>query len=322
MTAPPHGRSLDSTGVSHALIAYGIWGFAPIYWKETAHFPAAELLAYRVLASLVVAWLLVIANRAVRDVASVLRSPRATGAIALSCLLLSANWLTFIYAVQTDRILATSLGYYINPLMNVALGLAVLGERLTRAQGLAVAIAAAGVGYQTWQLGELPWISLVLASAFGLYGLVRKLAPATPLAGFGLETLTMAPFALGFLWLLSARGEAVMPAATAGMNLLVAASGLLTAAPLVAFASAANRLPLSSLGMFQFLAPTLAFLLAVLLYGEPFTRGHAVSFGSVWIALALFTWDSRQRSPEPEDVAPAGTEVYPRDPQGSPEVDP
>lgn len=308
-----HDRSsrLDATGVTHALVAYGIWGLTPIYWKATQAVPAAELLAYRVLASLAVAALLVIATRTWREVARVLLAPRAAAAVVLSCLLLGANWLTFIYAVQTDRILATSLGYYINPLMNVVLGLLVLRERLTRAQAVAVAIAAAGVAYQTWQQAELPWISLVLAGSFGLYGLVRKLAPAAPLSGFALEMLLGAPAAIAFLWLLAGRGSATLPQASGSLQLLVAASGLITAAPLIAFASAADRLPLSTLGMFQFVAPTLAFLLAVILYDEPFTPAHAVSFACVWTALGLFVWEARQRVPQPAGVAVRAPGLYP-----------
>lgn len=321
MQLAPH-RPLDATGVAHALIAYGVWGFAPIYWKVTAAFPPSELLAYRVVSSLAVAVVLTLVARVVHDLRAVLRSARATAAVALACLLLATNWLVFIHAVQTDRILETSLGYYINPLVNVVFGLGLLGERLTRAQGIAVGVAASGVAFQTWQQGELPWISLVLAVSFALYGLVRKLAPARPLAGFGLEMLLMAPIALGYLWLLDARGESSVTHASVGMGLLVAASGLITAAPLLAFASAANRLPLSSLGMFQFLAPTLAFLIAVLAYGEPFTPGHAVSFGSVWLALALFSWDALQRTPRPPDVAAAAPPLYPGELEGSTEVDP
>lgn len=324
--------SLDPTGVSHALIAYALWGFAPIYWKLVAEFPAPELLAYRVLGSLAVAAALVVAARGLRDLARVLRSPRGVLAVALASLLLAINWLTFIYAVQTDRILATSLGYFMSPLANVVLGLLVLGERLTRAQAIAVSIAAAGLAFQTWQVGELPWIALVLAVSFGLYGLVRKLAPADPLPGFALESLCMAPLAVGFLWLLASRGEAVMAGAGAGARLLVAGSGVITAAPLLAFASAARRLPLSTLGMFQYISPTLALLVAVIFYGESFTPGHGVGFGCAWSALALFVWDGRQRSPRvgpaptTAAVAASAAERYPGVREGapapSPEVDP
>ena len=291
-----HPTRPNAQGVSHALLAYGIWGFAPVYWKVTAAFPARELLAYRVLASFTVALLLVAGMRAWRDVWAVLRMPRAAAAVAVSALLIAINWLVFIHAVQTDRILATSLGYYINPLVNVLLGMVVLRERLNRPQGIAVALAATGVLFQTWQLGELPWISLVLAGSFGFYGFVRKTAPAPPLAGFCLETAMLSPVAFAALLWLAARGESEVPAAGVGAGLLVAGSGLLTAAPLLAFASAAKRLPLSTLGLFQYLAPTITFGLAVVFYGELFTLAHMVSLGSVWLALVLVMWDSLQQS--------------------------
>jgi chloramphenicol-sensitive protein RarD len=320
---------LDPTGVSHAVFAYGLWGVIPIYWKEVAELPAPELLAYRVLASLVVAAALVVGARAASDLTRVLRSPRGAVAVVLASLLLAVNWLTFIYAVQTDRILATSLGYYMNPLANVVLGLLVLRERLTRAQAIAVGIAAAGLAFQTWQVGELPWIALVLAVSFGLYGLVRKVAPADPLPGFALEMLCMAPFGVIFLWLVAAAGDASMANASVRARLLVAGSGVVTAAPMLAFVSAARRLPLSALGMFQFIAPTLALLVAVVVYGEPFTPGHAVGFGCAWSALVLFLWDGRQRSPwvgpGPETaaaVAAGAAERYPGMPEGTPAAAP
>lgn len=293
------------TGVSHALIAYGVWGFAPVYWKVMAAFPAHEILGYRVLASFAVAVLLVTGARAWSGVIALVRCPRALVSVAIAASLIAVNWLVFIYAVQTDQILATSLGYYINPLVNVMLGLLLLRERLSRAQGIAVTLAAAGVTFQTLQLESLPWISLALASSFGLYGFVRKTAPAPPLAGFCLETAILAPVAvLGLLWL-GAQGESNVPDADFGTGLLVAGSGLLTAGPLLAFASAARRLPLSTVGMLQYIAPTITFLLAVSFYDEPFTATHAVSFGCVWAALVLSMWDSLQRgTPGTKPTAP------------------
>jgi chloramphenicol-sensitive protein RarD len=290
-------------GAVYALLAYGIWGFAPIYWKELHRFPAPELLAYRAIASLGVALLAIAALRGWRELRGALRSPRSAASGAVAGLLLGVNWLVFIWAVQNDQILATSLGYYINPLVNVLLGLLILRERLSRVQALAVGVAALGVAVETTLLGELPWVALVLAASFGLYGLVRKVGPAAPLVGFGIETLTLAPLAAAYLALLGGRGAASVPAAGAGMQMLVAGSGLLTALPLLAFASAARRLPLSMLGMFQYLAPTLTFLLAVGVYGEPFTRGHAASFLCVWVALALSMWETLSRAP---GVAVAG----------------
>ena len=278
----------------YALLAYGIWGFAPIYWKEVERFPAPELLAWRVLASLGVAAILIAALRAGPDLADALRSPRRAGSSVCAALLLGLNWGVFIWAVQNGQILATSLGYFINPLVNVVLGLAILRERLSRVQALAVAVAAMGVAVQTALQGELPWVALVLAASFGLYGLVRKLGATAPLVGFGMETLTLAPLAAAYL--LRAKVDGVA-AASPGMQALVAGSGLVTALPLLAFASAARRLPLSLLGMFQYLAPTLTFLLAIGVYGEPFTFGHAVSFACVWVALALSMWEALARAP-------------------------
>ena len=286
-----------SAGALYALIAYGIWGIAPIYWKETRVVPPAELLAYRVLASFGVALLLIAALRGGGELVRALRAPRSAAVAALAGLLLAANWLTFIWAVQNDRILATSLGYYINPLVNVLFGLLLLRERLTRAQTLAVGLAALGVALETLALGELPWIALVLAGTFGLYGLVRKLGPAAPVTGFAIEMLTLAPLALVYLFQIDAQGEAHVPSHRTGMQWLIAGSGPLTAAPLLAFASAAKRLPLSLLGMFQYIAPSLALVVAVTLYGEPFTRAHVASFGCVWLALGLTMWDSLQRAP-------------------------
>jgi chloramphenicol-sensitive protein RarD len=291
-------------GALYAVLAYGVWGFAPIYWKALQPFPAPELLAYRVIASLGVAVLMLFALGAWRELGAALRSFRSAACGVAAGLLLGLNWLVFIWAVQNGRILATSLGYYINPLVNVLLGLLILRERLSRVQALAVGIAAVGVAMQTAEQGELPWVSLVLATSFGLYGLVRKIGPATPLIGFGIETLTLGPLAAAYIGHLDGRA-ATVPGASGGMQLLVASSGLITALPLLAFANAAKRLPLSTLGLFQYLAPTLTFLLAVAVYGEPFTRGRAVSFACVWVALALGMWETLTRAPRVA-VAAAG----------------
>jgi chloramphenicol-sensitive protein RarD len=291
-------------GALYALTAYGIWGFAPIYWVETRRFPAPELLAWRVLASLGTALLFVAMLRSWREFGAALRSSRSAGSAILAGLLLGLNWGIFIFAVQQGRILETSLGYYINPLVNVLLGLLILGERLSRAQTLAVLLATLGVAIQAIGQGTPPWIALALAGSFGVYGLVRKLGPAAPLVGFAIEALTLAPLAGVYLLHLSARGDAAVPGASPGMQWLVAGSGPLTALPLLAFASAARRLPLSSLGMFQYLAPTLSFLLAIGVYGEPFTRNHALCFACVWLALALYFWDSLQRAPQLPSVRP------------------
>jgi chloramphenicol-sensitive protein RarD len=277
-----------------AVAAYGLWGFAPVYWKLLRAAPASELLAQRVLWSLVVGALLIGITRRWRELAGVLRSRRQVLPIMASSFLIGLNWLIFIEAVNTGRVLATSLGYFLNPLVNVLLGVVFLGERLTPGQRIAVAIGAAGVTLWAVDLGEAPWIALTLAASFGLYGLVRKVASVAPLVGFTLETLLLAPPALAYLAYLGSQDAMALPHEGPGVKALVAGAGVITAAPLICFTSAARRLPLSTLGFFQYLAPSISFLLAVWLYGEPFGRTRAVSFGFVWAALAVFSLSTRR----------------------------
>ena len=282
-------------GMLFAVAAYGLWGFAPVYWKLLRAAPASELLAQRVLWSLVVGTLLIAITRRWRELAGVLRSRRQLLPIVASSLLIGLNWLIFLEAVNSGRVLATSLGYFLNPLVSVLLGVAFLGERLTRGQGVAVAIGCAGVGVWAVDLGEAPWIALSLAASFGLYGLVRKLASVTPLVGFTLETLLLTPPALAYLAYLATQGAMALPREGLGVKTLVVGAGVITAGPLLCFTSAAHRLPLSTLGFFQYLAPSISFLLAVGLYGEPFGRTQAIAFSCVWAALALFSLASRPR---------------------------
>jgi chloramphenicol-sensitive protein RarD len=286
----------DATrGVLFAVAAYGLWGFAPAYWKLLDAAPAGELLAHRVLWSLVVGVLLIAITRRWRELAGALRSRRLLLPIVASSLLIGINWLIFIEAVNTGRVLATALGYFLNPLVSVLLGVAFLGERLTGGQWLAVAIGAAGVTVWAIDLGEAPWIALSLAASFGLYGLVRKVASVAPLVGFALETLLLAPPCLAYLAYLAAQDGMALPREGPGVKALVMGAGVITALPLLCFTSAARRLPLSTLGFLQYLAPSISFLLAVLIYGEPFGRTQAFAFACVWAALALFSFASRPR---------------------------
>jgi chloramphenicol-sensitive protein RarD len=222
----------------------------------------------------------------------VLRERRQLAALATSSALIAANWLVFIWAVNRGQIVATSLGYYLNPLVNVALGMLILRERLRPLQLVAVGIAAAGVAYFTAASGGLPWISLFLAGSFSLYALIRKTVAAGSLAGLAVETSLLAPVAAAGLVALEASGQGAFANAAAHpphvLPLLLCA-GVLTALPLVWFASAARRLRFATVGLFQYLAPSLGLLLAVGLYGEPFTRAHAVAFACIWTALALYT---------------------------------
>lgn len=229
------------------------------------------------------------------EVPEILRHRRRVVALFASALLIAANWGIFIWAVQSGQIVATSLGYYLNPLANVALGLVLLRERLTRVQLLAVAIAGAGVAYFTVAAGGLPWISLALALSFALYGLIRKTVVAGSLAGLTVETALLAPAAIAGIAWLEARGAGVLGAADRFGAPVIAGllgAGVVTALPLLWFASAARRLRLATVGLFQYIAPSLSLACAVLLYGEPFTRAHAVAFGCIWLALALYSIES------------------------------
>ncbi|MCA9512546.1 MAG: EamA family transporter RarD [Myxococcota bacterium] len=290
-------RTNESSGFAFGVAAYGLWGLAPAYWKLLADVSPVELLAHRILWSLVVAAVLLVATRSLGAWRRVMASPRHALPVALAAALLASNWLVFIHAVATGQVLATSLGYYLNPLLSVVLGLAVLGERLRRVQWIAVAIAAAGVAGYVVAVGELPWISVFLAGTFGLYGLVRKLAPVEPIVGFGVEMAVMAAPAAALVAWLAHGGEARLPFAAWGApsparDAVVAASGLVTAAPLLCFNAAARRLPLVMVGILQYIAPSMTLALAVGVYGEPFGGAQAVTFGCVWVALAIFTVDS------------------------------
>ena len=286
---PRRGAGAAPSGVGYALAAYAIWGLVPAYWKTLSDVPAAELTAWRALWAVAVGVALLVVTRRTRELRSAIREPRLALPIALSGALIAANWLVFLYAVATDRISHTSLGYYVNPLVSVALGCLVLREWLRPAQWLAVGIAAAGVAWWTLRLGGLPWIAAALAASFALYGLVRKLVPVPPLIGFTLEMLYLAPVAAGYL---ASRPDLALAGADAALHAWVALSGFVTAVPLVCFASAARRMPLAVLGIFQYIAPSLALWLAVVAYGEAFTRHHAVTFACVAAALVIFSADS------------------------------
>ncbi len=281
-------------GIGLAAGAYVIWGLTPIYWKALVEIPAAEVLIPRIVWT---AGLLLGATPllgAWRENWSIDR--RGLGLTFASALLLAGNWGGFIYAVQSDQVIATSLGYYINPLVSILLGLLVLGERLNPTQAAAVAIAAIGVATMTVQAGELPWISLGLAGSFALYGLIHKVSPQPAFAGLLREMLVLTPPALlALVWL--ARGsDSALVEAPPRMQALLMLSSLVTAAPLLLFHAATRRLPLIAVGMFQYIAPTITLFLAIGVYGEVFTAAHATGFGCVWLGLVVFTFDSVRRS--------------------------
>jgi len=283
------GLAESRTALTAGLSGFILWGFAPLYWKLLADAGALEVIAHRVVwaVAFLAAWLTLRHRRRVLRHVAVNR--RVLMALALSGALVSVNWLVFVYAVNTDRVLSTSLGYFINPLVSVLLGSLVLGERMVGAQRLAVLLAAFGTLFLTIRIGEPPWLALALAFSFGFYGLVRKLTAVGPMVGLFWETLMMAPVAVAWLWWLAQSGQSSYGGLAASHDLLLVGTGLVTVIPLVLFATAARGLPLITIGIMQYLAPSISFCLAVFLYREPFTLDHAIAFAAIWSALALYT---------------------------------
>ena len=290
MNASPAQPILSSSaraGLFYGLAAYGLWGVMPIYFKSLEAVSSIDIVAHRVVWSLLVLWIFVTLARAWDQVRSALHSRKTLSMLLLTALLIAINWLFYVYAINSGHILAGSLGYYLNPLANILLGRFILKERLSRSQWAAVAIAAAGIGVlAAGALGTL-WISLTLCFSFATYGLLRKIIHVESLAGLAIETSLLFPIALGWLLIGNTEGRPVLGSSGSETALLVAA-GLVSTIPLLCFTAAARRLAYSSVGMLQFIAPTLQFLLAVAVYDEPFTTAHAIAFGCIWTALALY----------------------------------
>jgi chloramphenicol-sensitive protein RarD len=285
-------RSERRAGFLYALGALGLWGLVlPIYIKALAAVPVVEILAHRILwAALFTLVLLALLGR-LRTLGTVL-VPRSLGLLVLSAALVTVNWVTYVVAVINDNLLAASLGYFLNPLVSIALGMLVLGERLRPRQLLACGIAAIGVLILAVAIRGVPWIALSLALSFGCYGLVRKVVAVEALAGFTFEVGILAPVAAGYLLWLAATGRGAFARAAPGLDLLLLGSGLVTALPLVWFAAAARKLPLTTIGLLQFTAPSAAFLLGVFVYGEPFGAAQAACFGCIWLALLVYSLDA------------------------------
>jgi chloramphenicol-sensitive protein RarD len=264
----------------------------PFYFWAVASVPPAELLAHRIVwCALLLAGVLTALGRW-RDLAGCLRTGRTTALLLVSALLIATNWLVYIYGVWTQRILQTSLGYFVNPLFSVLLGMVFFRERLRPGQWAAVTLAAAGLAHQVVAAGELPWIALVLAGSFGLYGLIRKAAPVDGLVGLTVETLMLLPAAVACLGWWAWAGTSSFGKGEATVDGLLLLSGVVTAVPLLCFGQAARGLRLSTLGFLQYLAPSVQFLLAVSLFGEPFRQQQQITFGCTWAALAVFTAES------------------------------
>ncbi len=279
-------------GAFAALAAFSMWGFFPLYFKAVSHLPAFEILAHRIVWTVFFVGMLIIITGNLKKVRAVFANRKLLATLLLSSLLISLNWLVFIWAISHDMVLQSSLGYFINPLVNVALGLIFLKERLRLLQWVAVGLSVIGVGNLIIQHGTIPWAALTMAISFGLYGLVRKIAVVDAQTGLFVETTIILPPVLAYLIYIGIKGTGAFNPMDIQLTGLLMMAGLMTATPLVLFAIAAKRLLLSTVGFFQYIAPTGHFLLAVFLYNEPFTDAHKVTFVLIWMALAIYTVDT------------------------------
>jgi chloramphenicol-sensitive protein RarD len=293
--------SSEKKGILSAIGAYVLWGVLPLYWKALHEVPAPQILAHRTLWSFVflAGWVL-----ALREGAALRRSARGSRTwfgSAAAATLLAVNWLTYIWAVNAERIVETSLGYYINPLVSVLLGVVLLGERLRPLQWASLALAAAGVIYLALLSRAPPWIALVLALSFGLYGLAKKTASLGALHGVTVETAVLAVPALGYLLFAEHQGTGALGHGTAGLNVLLVLTGVVTALPLLLFAWAARRIRLSTIGVLQYISPSCGLLVGVGVYHEPFSGRRALGFGVIWAALLIYWlegfWTQRRLRP-------------------------
>lgn len=280
-------------GVASAVGAYLLWGFFPIYWKLLQVVPPQEILAHRIVWSFVFLVLVLLATGKMGSFAAELRGlvdhpPKIAGVI-LASIFITVNWYTYIWAVNHDRVVESSLGYYINPLVSVMLGIVVLKEKLSFWQVVSFILATAGVMYMTINFGAVPWMALILAASFGMYGLIKKMIHLSPLTGITLETLVITPFVLTYLGFVHYSGNGAFGNVAPGITGLLMGAGVVTAVPLILFAAGANRLPLSAIGFLQYLAPTLMLIIGVNMYHEPFTREHLISFTLIWTALTVFS---------------------------------
>lgn len=289
MTGSP--KTLLSPGILYALLAYGAWGLLPIYWKLFGTTSPIEVLSHRIVWSAVFLLGVLGVQGRLAEFRRLWRSPRLLLTLFTSATLLSFNWGIYIYGVNTERVVETSLGYFINPLISVLLGCLFLKEQLNRWQILAVGLAGLGVANFIWEFGQIPWIAIILAVSFALYGLLRKLAAVQPMSGLAIETLLISPIAIALLSHGATAGTSQF-GSTIALTLLFIGCGVITSLPLLWFNNAAKRLPLATLGFMQYLAPSMQLLLGVFLYHEPFTATHAVSFSLIWAALVLYSANS------------------------------
>lgn len=275
-------------GIVYTILAFFLWGIFPMYWKLLETIPALEILAHRILWSFVfITLFLFIKNRFM--IGQLLNNAHARKVLISMSLLIGVNWFTYVFAVNSGRIVEASMGYYINPLVSVFLGLVILKEKLSALQICALVLAIVGVLYITIDYGQFPWIALVLASAFGFYGLLKKTSRLVSLPSLMVETLFLSPIAISVVIYRALRGSGALFSISIGMDFLLICAGVVTVLPLYWFAEGAKRIPLSSVGFLQYIAPTLMLCIGVFMYHEAFTRTHLVSFGLIWCALMVYT---------------------------------
>jgi len=282
----------QNIGVLFAIAAYGFWGLVPFYFKAVGHVSALEILSHRIIWSVPMTVILIILARDWAKLMESLASPGVLRTLFITALLVASNWLIFIYAVNTGRVLQASLGYYICPLVNVLLGVIFLKERLRPFQILSVLFAAAGTAILTIHYGKFPWIALFLAFSFSIYGLLRKTIRIESVNGLFVETTLIFPFAAGYIIYLGIRGGLCFGVIDYRTTLLLVLAGAVTTFPLVWFTSAARRLQYKTMGLLQYIAPSLMFLLAVFRYGEPFTAINLMTFGCIWTGLVIYVFDT------------------------------
>lgn len=293
-------RSQAAAGVIYGVAAYAWWGFVAVYFKLVSQVPPLEILAHRVVWSVVVLLLLIAGMRLWRSMLRVITQSSSLLWLSLSTILIAINWYTFIWAVTNDQIVQASLGYFINPLVNVVLGFVILRERLRRWETVSVTLAGVAVLWLTISSGVVPWVSLILAFSFGLYGLVRKLAGVGSIEGLTVETLLLLPIAGAYLAYRDSAGALSFGAQGLTLDLLLVAAGPVTALPLLWFASAVRRLRLATVGLLQYIAPTLQFVLAIAVYNEPFGGRRMIAFLLIWAAVAIYSADNyRHRTRKP-----------------------
>lgn len=286
-------------GIFYGLGAYLLWGVLPIYWKLLQHVEAMEILANRFLWSAVFVFLLLLAtgklNIFMQETKAIFSTKKTACRMVLAAIMISFNWGIFIWAVEAGRIVETSMGYYISPLMNVLFGVVFLRERLAKLQIAAVSCAAVGIGVIIVHNGGLPWVALTLPLTFAFYGLLKKIIIAQPMTSILLETLLISPLAAGYLYYLSINEGTVYQSCDMNTLLLLAGAGAVTATPMLLFTACARKLPLNIVGFLQYISPSISLMIGVLIYGEPFTGTTATAFGCIWAGLALFIWSQIRR---------------------------